>query len=266
MTKTHALTRFWWAFLAIGAVAVLLAVGLPAALTKGADHLDAPGLTSPGGDGRLDINDVYAFQSPSTPANAVLIMTVNPLTPAGSAGTFHPSAFYDFKIDTDGNAKEDITYQVTFSEPDGAGVQDVTLRRLPALGENPVLATGKTGEDIPVDGGGTLRADVYDDPFFFDLLAFLGAGGRAFCDAGTMDFFAGPPAFNVSAIVLEVPSSSLGPSNIGVWARTKLNGQVDRMGRPAINTVFIPTGSKNAFNKGKPKKRRSRFQRVLGAL
>jgi hypothetical protein len=68
---------------------------------------------------------------------------------------------------------------------------------------------------------------------------------------------------NTSAIVLEVPSASLG-GNIGVWARTVLNDQqVDRMGRPAINTVFIPNNvfepagtepsQRNAFNAGNPR-------------
>ena len=42
-----------------------------------ADHLDAPVLRAPGQGGR-DINDVYAFQSPTNPANSVLVMTVNP--------------------------------------------------------------------------------------------------------------------------------------------------------------------------------------------
>jgi len=103
----------------------------------------------------------------------------------------------------------------------------------------------------------TLFAGLRDDPFFFDLNAFLAV---SFCSPG-MNFFNG---LNVSAIVVEVPSDLLGPSNIGVWARTVLDGkQIDRMGRPAINTVFIPNNpfepvssepsQKNAFNAGKPK-------------
>ena len=60
-----------------------------------------------------------------------------------------------------------------------------------------------------------------------------------FTDPGT-DFFAG---LDVSAIVLEVPSSELNgaDTNIGVWARTlNQNGdQIDRVGRPAINTALI---------------------------
>jgi hypothetical protein len=71
--------------------------------------------------------------------------------------------------------------------------------------------------------------------------------------------------------VLEVPSSWLGSNNIGVWARTVANGkQVDRMGRPAINTVFIPnnplepTGTepsmKNKFNAARPRADQRRFR------
>ena len=249
MIRTHVVTRFWWAFLAAGALAVFLAVGLPAMLSKGADHLDAPGLTSPGLDGRLDIADVFAFQSPSTGADTVLIMTVNPLTASGDAGTFRSGASYDFKIDNRGGAKEEITLNISFGPVTG-GVQSVTLSSVPAG----FVAARTTGTNIavatPGGGTGTLRADTFEDPFFFDLVGFL--GGLAFCGGSQFDFFAG---LNVSAIVLEVPSASLGPDNIGVWARTELAGtQIDRLGRPAINTVFIPAGSKNAFNAGEPRR------------
>ena len=47
------------------------------------DHLDAPGLTPPGGDLRLDITDVYAFRSPK--GKSVLVMNVNGLR-GGTAG------------------------------------------------------------------------------------------------------------------------------------------------------------------------------------
>lgn len=60
---------------------------------------------------------------------------------------------------------------------------------------------------------------------------------------------------NVTAIVLEVPSSDLtGTSDtIGVWGRTKLDdAQVERMGIPVIATVLIPDGSEDAFNLAVP--------------
>lgn len=237
--------------------ALALVFGLVAAPTRAADHLDAPGLTPPGGDTRLDITDVYAFQSPSNSSNTVLVMGVNPLAGVLNDGTFHSGASYEFKIDSDGDAKEDLTYKVTFSAPDGSLNQGVTLRQMPAHGGGSLLASGQTGENISIPGGGWIRAGVFDDPFFFDLVGFLSLD---FCNPGT-NFFTG---LNISAIVLEVPSSWLGATDVGVWARTVSNDQqVDRMGRPAINTVFIPnnvfepSGSepsqKNAFNAGKPR-------------
>jgi len=68
-----------------------------------------------------------------------------------------------------------------------------------------------------------------------------------------------------------VPSASLGSNNIGVWARTVANGkQIDRMGRPAINTVFIPNNplepkgtepsQKDKFNEGRPRNDQKRFR------
>jgi len=237
--------------------ALALVFGLAAQPARAADHLDAPGLTPPGGDTRLDITDVYAFQSPSNSNNTVLVMGVNPLEGVLNDGTFRSGASYEFKIDSDGDAKEDLTYKVTFSAPNGSLQQGVTLRRIPALGGGSLLAKGQTGGNISIPGGGWLRTGVFDDPFFFDLNAFLSVN---FCNPGT-NFFQG---LNISAIVLEMPSSWLGSVNVGVWAHTVLNDQqIDRMGRPAINTVFIPNNpfepkgtepsQKNAFNGGKPR-------------
>lgn len=256
-------------FLTVGLYSLLalaLAFGLVAAPARAADHLDAPGLTPPGGDTRLDITDVYVFQSPTNPDNTVLIMGVNPLAGNLNNGTFRSGAAYDIKIDSNGDAKEDLTYRIRFSTPNNSLVQQVRLFSEGGEGhdnDNPI-ARGKTDQDITIPGGGMLRAGVFDDPFFFDLNAFLAVD---FCNPGE-NFFAG---LNISAIVLEVPSSWLGGSNIGVWARTVLNEkQVDRMGRPAINTVFIPnnpfepSGSepsqKNAFNAGKPQADRRNFR------
>jgi hypothetical protein len=48
--------------------------------------------------------------------------------------------------------------------------------------------------------------------------------------------------------VLEVPNSWL-PEHVGIWANTTVGGvQIDRMGRPAINTVFNAGTDKNDFN------------------
>jgi hypothetical protein len=245
-------------------LALVLAFGLVAVPGRAADHLDAPGLTSPGGDTRVDITDVYAFQSPTNPDHTVLVMGVNPLEGVLNDGTFRPGAFYEFKIDSTGDGNEDLTYRVTFSNPNGSLRQKLTLKQLPPVKGASTMAQGMTGTNISIPGGGWISAGTFDDPFFFDLNGFLALN---FCDPGT-DFFLG---LNISAIVMEVPSSWLGASNIGVWARTAVNGtQIDRMGRPAINTVFIPNNplepagsepsKKNSFNAGKPSNDQRHFR------
>jgi len=55
------------------------------------------------------------------------------------------------------------------------------------------------------------------------------------------------------AVVLEIPSAKIAPNNslVGVWVTTATaaGAQADRMGRPAINTVFNHTAAdKEEFN------------------
>lgn len=222
-------------------ILTLLAVTLvvPASLATAADHLDAPNVM---GMGDVDINDLYAFQSPTNPDNTVLIMTVNPAAGAISGQFFNTGAEYTLNVDNTGDAVADVTYTTTFG-PIAA------LSQAYAVSRNGVpYAAGTTGGPASVSsGGGTATAGIYEDPFFFDLNGFtdnLNFTGD--------DFFAG---LDVSAIVLEVPSSELNgaDSNIGVWASTSVAGsQIDRIGRPAINTVLIPSARKDEFNEAAP--------------
>jgi hypothetical protein len=230
------------AFVLLSCVAALVPVA------RAADHLDAPLLRVQGQGGR-DINDVYAFQSPTNPANTVLVMTVNPfagkVNPFGitSDRTFDPAVEYQFLIDNNNDAVADVTYATTFTPAAGQSLaQTLTTTR-----NGTAFATGGTFTNISAASGGTLRAALFEDPFFFDLVGFN--SGFNFTGADT---FAGA---DISAIVLEVPSTQLtgANSNIGVWARTVVGGnQVDRMGRPAINTALITSAMKDAFNQGTP--------------
>ena len=109
------------AVFALGAaiiVALTIGNGAGPPAANAADHLDAPDLTSPGGDPRLDINDVYAFQT--RPGYTALIMTVNPASAAGDQALFAQKiprlnkdrqAKYSFRIDNDGDAKADVVIE-----------------------------------------------------------------------------------------------------------------------------------------------------------
>ena len=247
----------------IAAAVVILATGIAPRFSGAADHLDAPFVKT---DGRIDINDVYVFKSPSNAGNTVLIMTVNPAAGVLSPTALRPGAAYELAIDNDGDAVEDIVYRLTSSAVTGKGVQNVSLHR--AIGDQiedggagPLVAKGRSGTSAAVQDGGSLLVDLFDDPFFFDLVKFN--AGATFCPGGVgSNFFLG---LNTSAIVLEVPSAHLtaGGPNIGVWGRTLLDGeQVERMGRPAISTVFNPPNPfepsppdpalEDAFNFGQP--------------
>lgn len=223
---------------AIAACTLIAGGALASAGAGAADHLDAPNVRN---DGRTDINDLYAFQSPTDADNTVLVMTVNPAVGVFSGDTFRPGAEYSFNIDHDGDAVADRTASVKFSGPAKAG-QKFQLK----LAQGPT-ARGVVGATADIAGGGKITAGTFEDPFFFDLAGFQ----NGFAFDGT-DFFAG---LDVSAIVIEVPSSWVNgaTSNVGIWATTSVDGvQIDRIGRPAINTVLIPAHRKDEFNQASP--------------
>src|SRR3954454_10480531 len=97
-------------------------------------HYSGPNFGFPRGDARLDFTDLFAFPKPGVPGKSILIMNVHPSVGVNPpeptvAELFAPEALYELRIDTDGDAVADITYQVRFSTADGGG-QTATLRRL----------------------------------------------------------------------------------------------------------------------------------------
>ncbi|HSS35745.1 MAG TPA: DUF4331 family protein [Patescibacteria group bacterium] len=251
---------------ALGAAMVVLTVGAAPLLALAADHLDAPNLGSIHVDpsdnlsvtklkGPLDINDVYVFKGASA-NHTVLAMTVNPAVNLGiGPSTFEPGAAYTFNIDTNKNSRADREFKIVFGKPKSHGVQSYKVIYERNDHER-VVARGWTGKSKWTGHLGSF-AGVRSDPFFFDLLGFLGTvkgeGTRRLDDGKQTDFFVG---LNTLAIVLEVPNSQLGGNgrNIGVWGTTrdKHDRRLDQMGRPAINTVFNPAADKIAFNKTAP--------------
>ena len=252
---------------AVVASALVLALGAVPLLSMGADHLDAPGTMSPSGRNDGDINDVYVFEG-SNPSKTVIAMTTHPAAGAISPLEYATDIAYKIRVDRNGDAVADLVYRVRFGRANEDGVQRYRISRRRGDDDGHLLARGRTGSSTSLAGGGRAFAGLRSDPFFFDLAAFQGAvlgapNGRSFCDqkGGTegIDFF---EFLNTNAIVLEVRDSALG-SHIGVWATTstgsEVSDRIDRMGRPAINTVFNSGDDKNAFNHGRPANDRARF-------
>ncbi len=263
-----------------------------------ADHLDSPGPiaikdpTAPSsspevlanvgppmglGHAATDITDIYAFQKPGGASKSILIMNVNPLATL-LAPSFESDAIYRLNVDTNRDAIADLRFDVRFSSV-SEGTQTATVQLVTNLeeGGDPTL-TVISGAPVSFgttpmvtsspDGAYKFFAGLRSDPFFFDLLGFLEGFDFSFGD-----FFVDK---NVFGIVLEVPNSALGSNpSIGVWGRTLVNqaGTLvndDRMGRPAINTVFNHGTDKITFNQIDPDLDRElfleKFVDVLEAL
>jgi hypothetical protein len=174
---------------------------------------------------------------------------------------FHPEARYEFKVHFEGTDFEELTYRVSFGEPDADGGQSLRLHVLAgdsaredsAAGD--LVLEGRTGQAAS-SGGTRLWAGRAQDSFYIDL-SLLSIVDEAVAKGTALDLsewrpekaqnsFAGT---SVESIVLEVSHRDprLEPgARIGVWAATKLATdaggwrQVNRGGHPMMWPIFWP--------------------------
>src|SRR4029077_5699489 len=149
-------------------------------LAVGSDHQDTPLVEL---NPTQDMTDVYAFPA-SAPGRIVLVMNSWAfLTPAQTkaGATFDNSLLYQFKIDNNGDAKEDKVIQVTFT---GTGANQTVSVRGPvappvqgAMGNKVATVTpAVTGPVNTVLGNPTgiqVFAGPRADPFFMVLFSRL---------------------------------------------------------------------------------------------
>lgn len=205
------------------AVAGLMALATSMYLIA-ADHIDAPAVAGTGSD----ITDFYAFESPSNPNNMVFVVNVQGLLSPGetSSASFDEEVMIEVNIDnspTKDNV-EDLVIQATFEngmvkvygpiKPVETGLTSVL-----AGGQKVSAKLSKYGQapEIGESNGYKVFAGPRDDPFFFDLgayLAIIGGTASSFNNPGT-DTFAGT---NVLSLVIELPKSALGSGTINTWA------------------------------------------------
>jgi hypothetical protein len=279
---------------AAAAVALLGLAGVVGAAKLGpgnglaSSHREAPLIAE---DPAADLTDVYAFRSPDKPNTVTILANVIPgEDPAAGPNwyTFSPGARYNLKIDTNGDAREDVTYRFQFRTKTGPfflgdTAQPFTVTRV-VHGKGTVVARGTTPPNnigprstpkyhdlvtksiASFDGGRSQAfAGQRDDPFFadigaiFDLVAIRKGTGNM---GGGKDFFAG---YGVHTFGVQVPIAALEAKNstIGVWSSvdrrkvtrrgvaTRNQGawvQVDRLANPLVNEVIIPTGLKDRWN------------------
>ncbi|MEA2912436.1 MAG: hypothetical protein QOJ15_4517 [Bradyrhizobium sp.] len=173
-------------------------------------------------DPRLNCCDVYLFEG--RPGYTVLAMTSNADAGISSPDAFHPEGLYALRIDTDGDAKENVVFKFRFGEPRHARgdehrhVQSFTVIRADAgqiAGiDGEVIAEGETGTSVEANAV-RVYAGLAPELWAADALAFFTTLTNLFSedkyDAATFqnrqNLFQNR---NVMAIVMEVPNAMLG--------------------------------------------------------
>jgi hypothetical protein len=201
-----------------------------------------------------DLTDLYIYPSPRNANNVVFQMNVHGLIPPGQGRTtaFDPNVLYQFKIDTTGDAIEDLVLQAKF---EGTGTNQRVLIAGPvrpsrlgtsSLVMTPYATTGTINQAFSPTPGMQVFAGGREDPFFLDLDRFY----QIFPDRRTpieppqprtqdkntpepntprvngwrppgeaRDYFRN---LNVLSIVIEMPKARIGNGKIGVWMTTSV--------------------------------------------
>ena len=232
---------------AVLGLAVVTAAGATGRRLIGSDHQDTPFVEL---NPKTDLTDVYAFPGASAGRIVLAMDTRAFLTPAETQdpaqASFDPNLLYQFKIDNNGDAREDKVIQISFTG-EGAS-QQVQVRgplTPPVQGamENVVAdaspaVSGALNTALGDANGIQVFAGPRDDPFFIDLEAAFcilpdrrPVGGNLSSSCALQPnpqapfFFRNPGinyvnGFNVNSIVLELPSSMLengAPGKLGIW-------------------------------------------------
>jgi len=236
-------------------------------------HLDSPIARQ---DVRLDITDLYVFRGET--GTVFVINVCHSIAGDIPIPGYHPEGMYEFKVDLDGDAVEDLTYRLTFDNRDSDGRQRFVLRVITGVeaadpnAAGMVIANGTTGKAVTTPAGVRVWAGKAGDPFWIEP-DVLHAVGHAFQDGTVIDLSSWDPAkarnlfagHTVYSIVLEVPDRELlakagDNRRVGVWALSSLATDaggwrsINRVGLPMIHPLFTQynEGLGNRLNAGRP--------------
>lgn len=221
------MTKRLGALLVAGTAMALFAVALiiPGAGNRAADHLDPPLRTDPTLDSvpdvPADIADIFAWHSGDT---VKVIVTFG-----GPSSLTQPASF-----------DRDVLYKILISTAAPADTPEVVIRARFGRGKGPnewgVRIDGVPGVTGAIEGpvdtnlvkdGVTARAGLFDEPFFFDLQGFRETRAlSAIRFVNTRNFFDGN---NDTAIVLEIPRDRFAGAQmpLGFWTTTsRFGGQI----------------------------------------
>ena len=243
------------------------------------NHFTGLSLGAPMGDPRLDLCDLYAFQSPADENRTVIILNAN-----FNADALHPDAIYRLNIDNDGDYMTDIAFSYVFSNPQN-GAQTVNVfmakgaesRSAEAVGKK-IISDGEVSfgprPNIMTTGSIKFFAGTRSDAFFFDYEGiknlFDTSGKRNFTEPhlGGKSPWTGVDSnteANVFSTAIELPASELNPKpEIHIWGRCSVRRDgkllhVDRAGHPSVSSFFNTDDTKEEYNASEPLNDRKRW-------
>jgi Domain of unknown function (DUF4331) len=246
-------------------------------------HFDTPtGKEDP----RINICDFYIFEG--SPGTTVMAMTVNPDAGLSGPVTFRPEGLYAFRFDTNGDAKEEVTFKFRFGDvrhPDNDEhshtqsfqVFRATLDDAVRGAAGDLLIEGENG-NVHTQGQIQAYAGLAPDLFAADPLLLRSLLNAFYKEQryspdvskNRQNFF---DRRNVSAIVLEVPNDLIGHGMTHSWATVSLYGhapevQVSRWGLPMVTHLFFSDPDKQEgkeeFNRASPSEDLDKFSGAIG--
>ena len=214
-----------------------------------------------------------------------MALTVNPDAGLSAPDTFRGEALYAFRFDLNGDAKEELAFKVTFGAVEHAARNEhnhvqhfevhlsTGIQALKGI-EGELIASGVTGTPISGKDGVKAFAGLAPDLFYGDSEALrkfrtaLAQENRFSTEAwkNRKNFFG---QRNVTAIVLEVPTSMIGRGRIHAWVTASLYGhapevQVSRWGLPLVTNVLIPDEIlRETYNRTGPAEDRENLAQAL---
>lgn len=244
------------AALAAGTVVLGAALSaLGADVATASSHREAPLIAA---DPAVDNTDLYAFVSPDSPDTVTFVANWFGLQEPNGGPTFYPwatDANYDLNIDTDGNAKSDVSYRLTFRTEDRRGTDTFLYNNGPvtALDDENLLfrqfwtlsmSKGGGWDEVAEGQVAPSQLGKASIPDYADLrdeaITRLPGGGQVYVGAAEDPFFADLRVFDLlyGGDLAETGQDTLAATNVNTWALQLPLTAVTDHGDPRRNPVI----------------------------
>ena len=254
--STRSRGRLAAAFATAGTVLATTALATLTTSPAGASsHREAPLVAA---DGAVDNTDLYAFVSKDKPDSVTFVANWFGLQEPNGGPTFYPwatDANYDINIDSDGNAKPDVSYRLTFRTEDRRGNTTFLYNNGPVTSLDDENLLFRQYYTLSVSKGGgwtkvmegqvapsmTGKASMPDYGSLRDqAVKDVPGGGKTYVGSAEDPFFADLRVFDLlyGGDLSKVGQDTLAHTNVNTWVLQVPLKEVTAHGDPAANPVI----------------------------